>query len=131
MRMIVICTAALAAASLLCSGGTQAQASKDVAAPEGLFKTLDRNVNGCIDIEEGRNYATRRFHALDKNADGSLDASEAPLGTGETDEQRPITAEAWQDAYPARFNALDSDGNQCLDQKEVDAARAANVSGGQ
>ena len=129
MRAVVLGVAAVAAAMALCAGPADAQKKKQ--APEDVFQSLDRNGNDCIDLEEGRNYATRRFHALDKNGDGQLDLSEVPLGTGETDADRPISADAWQDAYPARFAALDSDKNGCLSRAEVDAARAANVPGGQ
>lgn len=132
MKAVITCAAGLAATLLLCAGSVQAQTSKKaVGASEDIFKTIDRNANGCIDMEEGRNYASRRFHALDKNADDSLDATEAPLRAGESASDRPINVDEWQDAYSARFNALDSDGNHCLDQKEVDAARAANNPGGQ
>lgn len=132
MKPVVTCAAALAATLLLCAASAQAQTPKKArAAPEDIFKTIDRNGNGCIDMEEGRNYASRRFHALDKNGDGSLDATEAPLRAGESASDRPINVDEWQDAYSAHFNAVDTDGNHCLDQKEVDAARAATLSGGQ
>jgi hypothetical protein len=98
--------------------------------PSDVVSTLDRNGNGCVDLEEGRNYASRRFHALDRNHDGSLDAEEAPPGPGDAADSRPVSIQAWQDAYHARFDSIDSDRNGCLSPQEIEAGRAANPQGG-
>lgn len=95
-----------------------------------LLAKLDRDGNGCIDLEEGRNYTSRRFHALDSNGDENLDATEAPRGPGETTNSRPITIEAWQDAYHARFDSFDADHNGCVTPAEAEAGRAALAAGG-
>ena len=97
--------------------------------PSEVVATLDRNGNGCVDLEEGRNYASRRFHALDRNHDGSLDAEEAPPGPGEGADSRPVTIQAWQDAYHARFDSVDGDRNGCLSQQEIEAGRNADKGG--
>lgn len=94
-----------------------------------ILSTLDRNGNGCVDLEEGRNYASRRFHALDRNHDGSLDAEEAPPGAEETSNSRPISIGDWQDAYHARFDSFDTDRNGCLSLQEVEAGRNARKGG--
>src|SRR6478672_11384509 len=82
MKSVAMRVAVLAAMLGSCVGAVQA---RDKAPPPiGMLPTdkvvemLDRNGNGCVDLEEGRNYTSRRFHLLDKNADGSLDATEAP-----------------------------------------------------
>lgn len=127
MTTVAIRIAVLAA--MLGSFAGAAQAQDKTPPPIGSFPAdkvvgmLDRNGNGCVDLEEGRNYTSRRFHALDKNADGTLDATEAPAGAGE------ISLADWQDAYTARFASFDSDGNACLSQQEVEAGRAANAMG--
>ena len=127
MTSVAMRVAAIAAVLGSCMGVVQAQ--DKAGSPIGTLpadkaiEMLDRNGNGCVDLEEGRNYTSRRFHALDKNADGTLDATEAPAGAGE------ISLGDWQDAYSARFASLDSDGNGCLGSAEVDAGRAANANG--
>lgn len=91
---------------------------------EEIMSKLDRNQNGCIEEEEGRNYASRRFHLMDSNGDGQLDASEAPPAPGDSTSMRPIDVEAWQDAYHARFHSVDSDDNGCLTPEEITEGRA-------
>ncbi|MCZ8165412.1 hypothetical protein [Silanimonas sp.] len=98
--------------------------------PAALVQQLDRNANGCLDLEEGRNYTSRRFHALDANGDNVLDAAEAPPLPGEPSAARPIGIEAWQDAYTARFNGFDADGSSCLSAEEITQGRAAAATGG-
>lgn len=94
-----------------------------------VIARLDRNGNGCVDHEEGRNYVSRRFHLLDRNGDNTLDASEAPPGPGETSTDRPISLNDWQDAYHARFDSYDTNRDRCLSQDEIAAGRAANAGG--
>jgi len=98
--------------------------------PATLVQQLDRNANGCLDLEEGRNYASRRFHALDANGDNVLDAAEAPPLPGEPSAARPVGIEAWQDAYTTRFTAFDADANGCLSAEEITQGRAAAAAGG-
>ena len=130
MKSVAMRVAVLTAMLGPCVGAVQAQ---DKAGPpigtlpaDQAVGMLDRNGNGCVDLEEGRNYTSRRFHLLDKNADGSLDASEAPPGPNETDNDRPISLSDWQDAYSARFASFDGDGNGCLSQQEVETGRATH-----
>ena len=94
-----------------------------------VITQLDRNGNGCVDHEEGRNYVSRRFHLLDRNGDNTLDATEAPPGPGETSTARPISQNDWQDAYHARFDSYDTNRDRCLSQDEIAAGRAANAGG--
>ena len=130
MKAVAMRAAVIAAMLGSCVGVVQAQ---DKAAPpsgtDKVVERLDRNGNGCVDLEEGRNYTSRRFHLLDKNGDATLDAAEAPPGPGETDNDRPISLADWQDAYSARFASLDGDGNGCLGTAELDAGRAAHANG--
>ena len=133
MKSVAMRVAVIAAMLGSCVGAVQAQ---DKAGPpigslpsDKAVGMLDRNGNGCVDLEEGRNYTSRRFHLLDKNGDATLDAAEAPPGPGETDNDRPISLADWQDAYSARFASLDGDGNGCLGTAELDAGRAAHANG--
>lgn len=98
--------------------------------PAELVQQLDRNANGCLDLEEGRNYTSRRFHTLDANDDNVLDATEAPPLPGEPSAARPIGIEAWQDAYTARFTGFDADADGCLSVDEITRGRAALAAGG-
>ena len=128
MKPVVSQVATFAATLVLCAGAAQAQ-KKDPppigALPiETMVEQLDRNGNGCVDLEEGRNYVSRRFHQIDRNDDDTLDATEAPPGPDETTNTRPISLVDWQDAYSARFTSFDSDGNGCLVKAEVEAGRA-------
>ena len=134
MKKVAMRVAVLTAMLGPCVGAVQAQ---DKAGPpistlpaDKAVGMLDRNGNGCVDLEEGRNYTSRRFHLLDRNTDGNLDATEAPPGPGETTESRPISLADWQDAYTARFASFDGDGNGCLGTTEVEAGRATHANGG-
>ncbi|WP_397607381.1 hypothetical protein [Silanimonas sp.] len=98
--------------------------------PAALVQQLDRNANGCLDLEEGRNYTSRRFHLLDSNGDNVLDANEAPPLPGEPSAARPIGIDAWQDAYTARFTSFDADNSGCLSAEEITQGRAAAAAGG-
>lgn len=131
MNAVVVSALAAAVAALGWSSPSRADTPPALASmpPSDVVSTLDRNGNGCVDLEEGRNYASRRFHALDRNHDGSLDAEEAPPGPGEGADSRPVTIQAWQDAYHARFDAFDTDRNGCLSQQEIEAGRNAGKGG--
>lgn len=126
MKPAVVMVAALAAAA----AGWPIVAAAKQPPPIGaipldqVLESLDRNANGCVDLEEGRNYTSRRFHALDRNGDDQVDATEAPPGPDETTNDRPISLAAWQDAYHARFAAFDTDGSGCLSLQEVRDGRA-------
>ena len=133
MKPVVMHAAVLVVALLGCAVIGPAQAAKPSKSDPVMdaMKGLDRNDNGCIDFEEGRNYSSRRFHALDKNADGMLDATEVPLGAGEDTSNRPISLNDWADAYPTRFAAIDTDGNGCLAEQEIRASMPEANKGGQ
>ena len=126
MKPAVVMAVALAAAAT----GWPFQADAKQPPPIGaiplgqVLDVLDRNANGCVDLEEGRNYASRRFHALDRNGDGSIDAAEAPPGPEETTNDRPIALNDWQDAYHVRFASFDADGSGCLSLQEIQDGRA-------
>ena len=128
MMLVISRAAAIAATLVLCAGSAQAQKKNPPpigALPiETMVEQLDRNGNGCVDLEEGRNYVSRRFHQIDTNDDDILDATEAPPGPDETTNTRPISLVDWQDAYSARFASFDTDGNGCLIKAEVEAGRA-------
>ncbi len=131
MKAVVVTAAVAAVVALGWSMSSRADdppALSSMPASE-VVSTLDRNGNGCVDVEEGRNYASRRFHALDRNHDGSLDAEEAPLQPGEGADARPVTNQGWQDAYHARFDAVDADRSGCLSQQEIEAGRNARNGG--
>lgn len=130
--VVVSALATLATLAMLgWSSPSRAEAPPALASmpPSDVVSTLDRNGNGCVDLEEGRNYASRRFHALDRNHDASLDAEEAPPGPDETSNSRPISIADWQDAYHARFADFDADGSGCLSLQEVETGRNARKGG--
>ena len=106
MRPLVPQVAGVAAALALCAGFAQAQKQDPPpigALPiETVVEQLDRNGNGCVDREEGRNYTSRRLHQMDTNKDKVLDAVEAPSGPGETTETRPISLAASAASSPPR-----------------------------
>jgi hypothetical protein len=130
--------ACIGLAALAAAAGAGAQQPGKAATPPPIgslpgaraVQLLDRNGNGCVDLEEGRNYTSRRFAALDRNHDGVLDAQEAPPGPDETSNDRPITQAAWQDAYTARFREFDRNHDGCLSPEEIEAGRAAHAQGG-
>lgn len=127
MKAVVVSATVVAVVALACSPQARADDPPALASmpPSDVVSTLDHNSNGCVDLEEGRNYASRRFHALDRNRDGSLDAEEAPLREGEAADSRPVSINDWQDAYHARFGSVDTDNSGCLSVQEIEAGRAA------
>lgn len=131
MNAVVVSALSAAMLALGWSSPSRADVPPSLASmpPSEVVSTLDRNGNGCVDLEEGRNYASRRFHALDRNHDGSLDAEEAPPGPGEGADSRPVSLHAWQDAYHARFDSIDSDRSGCLSSQEIEAGRNASKGG--
>lgn len=131
MKAVVLSTVIVAVVALGGSSPSRADTPPTLASmpPSEVVSTLDRNGNGCVDLEEGRNYASRRFHALDRNRDGSLDAEEAPPAPGEGADSRPVSLHAWQDAYHARFDSVDSDRSGCLSPQEIEAGRNARKGG--
>lgn len=131
MKAVVVSAVVVAAVVLGWSSPSRADDPPAIGAIplSEILSTLDRNGNGCVDLEEGRNYASRRFHALDRNHDASLDAEEAPPGPDETSNSRPISIADWQDAYHARFAAFDTDRSGCLSLQEVEAGRNARKGG--
>lgn len=136
MRRVLAVIATLGIGAL-CAQALSAKAASDESPPQSIgaipldkvIVQLDRNGNGCVDHEEGRNYVSRRFHLLDRNHDNTLDATEAPPGPGETTTARPISLSDWQDAYHARFEGYDTNRDRCLSQDEIAAGRAANAGG--
>ncbi len=133
----VLAVIAIVGIGALHAQALSAKAASDESPPQSLgaipldkvVAQLDRNGNGCVDHEEGRNYVSRRFHLLDRNGDNTLDATEAPPGPGETSNDRPIALSDWQDAYHARFESYDTNRDRCLSQDEIAAGRAANAGG--
>lgn len=132
MKSVFVSAAATAAALLLSAVPVHAKGPPPIGSIplSEVLATLDRNGNGCIDLEEGRNYVSRRFHALDRNDDDSIDAVEAPPMAGETSASRPIGLNDWQDAYHARFDGFDTDRSGCLSLAEIEAGRSAADAGG-
>lgn len=131
MKAVIVSAVAIAAVVLGWSTPSRADDPPAIGAIplSEILSTLDRNGNGCVDLEEGRNYASRRFHALDRNHDASLDAEEAPPGPEEAAGSRPISIADWQDAYHARFAANDADGSGCLSLQEIESDRNASKGG--
>lgn len=127
MKPVSVSAVALATACLLSIAPVWSKSPPPIGTIplDDVLATLDRNGNGCIDLEEGRNYVSRRFHALDRNDDDRIDAVEAPPMAGETSSSRPIDLADWQDAYHARFDAFDTDHSGCLGLDEIKAGRAA------
>lgn len=126
MKPAVVMVVALAAAATGWPSTADAKQPPPIGAIplNQVLDVLDRNANGCVELEEGRNYTSRRFHALDRNGDGSIDATEAPPGPDETTNSRPIALNDWQDAYHARFTRFDADRSGCLSLQEIQDGRA-------
>lgn len=127
MKRVMGLAAAVAAVGVGWSGQVAADPPRATGGTtlEQVVESLDRNANGCIDREEGRNYTSRRFHALDTNGDSSIDAAEAPPGAEESTDARPVSLEQWQDAYRARFTEVDVDRSGCITLDELKTRPAA------
>jgi Ca2+-binding EF-hand superfamily protein len=88
------------------------------ASAEHRFQQMDRDANARIDLEEFRNRASRRFHRLDADQSGALDAGEIPASMSFPAAELPLSLERWQDAIPARFAAIDANGDGGIDLGE-------------
>lgn len=76
------CPALVSVLLLLSSLPATALAADPAAAPvvdaDAILKRMDRDNDGKVSLEEYRNALSRRFHALDADADGVLRADEIP-----------------------------------------------------
>jgi Ca2+-binding EF-hand superfamily protein len=112
-------------ASLILAAALAATPAPSELSPEDAIAAVDRNGDAMIDWEEARNYAIRRFHALDGNGNGVLEAAEFPAGT----DRLPgggLDSRAYQDAALARFEAVDADRDGRISAEEIRAFRSRN-----
>jgi Ca2+-binding EF-hand superfamily protein len=113
-------------ASLLLAAVLAATPAPSELSPEDVIAAIDRDGDAMIDWEEARNYANRRFHALDANGDGVLDATEFPASTDRLEGNGSLDSQAYQDAALNRFEAVDADGNGRISAEEIRAFRSRN-----
>lgn len=99
-----------------------------------ILARMDRNNDGRVDFEEYRNAMTRRFHAVDKNADGALEASELPEEWVVVDASDipagGLDLEAFSGHMRTSFASFDADADGRLDNTELTTlakARAARL----
>lgn len=97
---------------LLAAGAAGAQGS----GINAWLAVLDSDGDGRVSEAEYVRYVMRGFHALDRNGDGVLDASELPRARPG---QKPISAAARERAVRATFRRQDLDGNGWLDAAEL------------
>lgn len=141
MKRTCLATALTALCSL--SALTAVAAEKKTAAPQSdapattvqrILQRMDRNNDGKVSFEEYRNAMTRRFHAVDKDGDGALEANERPaewVVVKESDiPATGMTLEAFSAHMHASFAGFDANSDGQLDQTELTAlanARAAQL----
>ncbi len=109
-------------ASLILAAALAATPAPSELSPEDAIAAIDRDGDAMIDWEEARNYAIRRFHALDVNGNGVLDAAEFPAGTDRL--EGGLDGQAYQDAALARFEAVDGDRDGRISAAEIRAFRS-------
>jgi Ca2+-binding EF-hand superfamily protein len=138
MQRICLATALFALVSVSASSAVAAEKKAAPAAPatsvQRILQRMDRDNNGQVGFEEYRNAMTRRFHAVDKNADGALQASEIPPEWVVVDAAdvpaAGLALDAFADHMRASFNSFDANHDNSLDHDELTAladARAAKL----
>ena len=124
----------VAALSALCPLPALAADTADehVATVQRILARMDRDNDGKVGFEEYRNAMTRRFHAVDKNADGALQPDELPeewVVVQATDiPAGGLGLEAFSDHMRTSFAGFDANRDGSLEHDELIAlakARAA------
>jgi Ca2+-binding EF-hand superfamily protein len=80
------------------------------------LRAFDTDGDGRVSPIEYVQYLSAGFHALDRNGDGVLDASELPGGRG-----GPLTLDQRQQDLRRQFRRLDRNHDHFLDAKELTA----------
>lgn len=124
----------VAALSALCPFPAPAAETADehVSTVQRILARMDRDNDGKVGFEEYRNAMTRRFHAVDKNADGLLQATELPeewvVVQAADIPSGGLGLESFSEHMRNSFSAFDSNQDGSLDHDELIAlakARAA------
>ena len=99
-----------------------------------ILQRMDQNNDGNVSFEEYRNAMVRRFHAVDKNADGTLQVDEIPKEWVVVPAADLADAEVTLDEFSAElrpgFARFDANSDGLLDDAELTAfatARAAKL----
>lgn len=99
-----------------------------------ILQRMDRDNDGKVSFEEYRNAMNRRFHAVDKNADGTLQVDEIPKEWVVVPAADLADAEVTLDEFSAElrpgFARFDANSDGLLDDAELTAfatARAAKL----
>ena len=99
-----------------------------------ILQRMDQDNDGKVSFEEYRNAMVRRFHVVDKNTDGTLQANEIPKewvvvpAADLSDAQ--VTLEEFSAELRPGFARFDANGDGLMDDSELSAfatARAAKL----
>ena len=99
-----------------------------------ILQRMDQNNDSKVSFEEYRNGMVRRFHVVDKNTDGTLQADEIPKewvvvpAADLSDAQ--VTLEEFSAELRPGFARFDANGDGLMDDSELTAfatARAAKL----
>lgn len=78
MKRTILLPALLALCCAPALAAPEASADEHATTVQRILQRMDRDNDGKVGFEEYRNAMTRRFHAVDRNADGALQADELP-----------------------------------------------------
>lgn len=119
----------LAVAAILFATGAVAKESEPVDTSARLLQRMDRDGDGQIAYEEYRNAMSRRFHARDRNGDGTLDGDEFPrewvAGSDAMAANGKVTHEEFAASLQPVFDQFDANKDGKLDAGEIRAFTAA------
>lgn len=99
-----------------------------------ILQRMDQDNDSKVSFEEYRNAMVRRFHVVDKNADGTLQADEIPkewvvVPPADLSDAQ-VTLEEFSSELRPGFARFDANGDGLMDDSELTAfatARAAKL----
>ena len=111
----------LATASFLALATVTALPAVAHADGASTVKSVDKDGDGTISLDEAKSAAMDKFAMLDKDKDGTLDSKEAGMDVSKVDPDKDGTVDKteFESALTKSFAAADTDNDGTVDAKEL------------